>query len=73
MTYPLNEKPLLPSHHIEVTFGSAIAGDVQGRALLALERYLREELFVRAEVYKGTMLDDSKRRRDMTPEERKRL
>ena len=73
MQLPLTGAPALPSNHIEVKFGDAISGDVQGRALLHLERYLREELKVPAEVYKEVMADDSKRRRDMTPDERKRL
>lgn len=65
--------PALPRHHVRVDFGPGIPGGQQGRALLALERYLRETLGVPAEVYKATMPDDLKRRRDMTPEERAAL
>jgi len=63
----------LPPYHIEVKFGSGISNDAQGRALLAMERYLRETLGVKAECFKEVMHDDSKRRRDMTDEDRKRL
>jgi len=75
MTYPLNDpdKPRLLPHHVEVSFGAAITAPVQGRALLALERYLRETVGVTAEVYKATKPDDLKSRRDMTDEDRKRL
>lgn len=65
--------PPLPAYHVEVKFGSGITGDVQGRALLALERYLRETVGVPAQVFKATMPDDLKRRRDMTGEDRRRL
>lgn len=67
------DSPSLPPHHIEVKFGRGIPSDAQGRALLRLERYLREELGVPAEVYKEVMVDDLKRRRDMTPEQRASL
>ncbi len=63
----------LPAFHVEVQFGSGIPADAQGKALLALERYLREQLHVPAEVFKARMADDLKRRRDMTEEERKSL
>ena len=66
-------KPSLPPWHIQVQFGDAISGDLQGRALLALERYMRETLNVPVEVYKEVMADDLKRRRDMTESDRKRL
>ena len=65
--------PPLPAHHVEVAFGAGIPGDAQGRAMLALERYLRETLNIPAQCYKRTMSDDLKRRRDMTPEERANL
>lgn len=63
----------IPAHHVIVTFGPGIGSDVQGRALLRLERYLREELKVPAECFKQTMEDDLKRRRDMTAEQRANL
>lgn len=65
--------PTLAPHHVQVDFGSAIPADVQGPALLALERLLREQYGTPAQVFKATMADDLKRRRDMTTEERKRL
>jgi len=65
--------PPVPPHHVIVTFGPGIGSDAQGRALLRLERYLREELGVPAEVFKVTMQDDLKRRRDMTVEQRASL
>ena len=73
MTLPLADEKVLSPYHIEVHFGRAIANDIQGRALLHLERYLRETLGVKAEVYKATMQDDLKRRRDMTEEQRANL
>lgn len=62
----------LPPHHVRVDFGAGIPGDVQGPALLAFERYMRER-GIPAEVYKATMPDDLRRRRDMTDEERHNL
>jgi hypothetical protein len=73
-TLPISEPVAsIPANHVIVNFGSAITGDVQGKALLHLERYMRETLGVKAECYKATMADDNKRRRDMTPEQRDRL
>ena len=71
----INEAPRkqLQPFHIEIRFGPAVSNDVQGCAMLRLERYIRETLGVPAEVYKETMDDDLKRRRDMTPEERDNL
>ena len=69
----LPEPNALPAYHVEVRFGSGVSGDAQGRALLALERYLRETLGVPAEVYKATKPDDLARRRDMTEEQRANL
>ena len=61
----------LPTHHVRVDFGAGIPGHIQGPALMLLERFLRQH--VPAEVYKATMADDLKRRRDMTEGDRKRL
>ena len=65
----------IPDLHVIVKFGKAIAPDVQGRALLAFERLLRDmtEHKLWIEVFKETMGDDSKLRRLMTPEQRKNL
>lgn len=73
MTLPMSDPQAIPPHHVIVNFGKAISGDVQGKALLALERYLRETLGVKAEVYKQTAPDDLARRRDMTEEQRANL
>ena len=59
-------------HLVTVTFGSGIPPDAQGRAMLALERLLRES-GVPARVEKAAMPDDSKLRRSMTPLERAKL
>lgn len=67
------DEPQIHPRHVIVTFGKQISSDVQGRALLHLERYMREELGVPAEVYKVEKEDDLKRRRDMTEEDRLRL
>ncbi len=67
------DAPPIPAHHIIVHFGTGINSDTQGKALLHLERYLRETMGVQAEVYKATLPDDLKRRRDMTPEMRENL
>lgn len=66
-------RPALPPLHVEVRFGTGVPADAQGKALLALERHLRETLGVPAECFKETMPDDLKRRRDMTEEDRKKL
>ena len=73
MTLSQIDPQAIPHNHVVVTFGPGISSDVQGRALLHLERYLREELGVKAEVFKVTMDDDLKRRRDMTTEQRDNL
>lgn len=59
-------------HEVTVHFGSGIPPEEQGKAMLAMERQLRE-LGLPAEVYKETMADDSKLRRTMTPLERAKL
>lgn len=62
----------MEAHHVIVKFGSAISSDEQGRAMLAMEKFMRER-GVKAEVFKETKADDSKLRSLMTPEERKNL
>ena len=64
--------------HVKVDFGKAIPHDMQGAALLAFERTLRnlsekygERLWI--EVFKDTKGDDSKLRVMMTKEERAKL
>lgn len=59
-------------HDVEVRFGKGIGPDEQGRALLALERFLRER-GVPACVHKEAMPDDSRLRLRMTEERRKEL
>ncbi len=66
----LPDAPAIPAYHVVVQFGRAIPSADQGKALLAMERHLREVLGVPAEVYKDSMADDLKRRRDMTPDQR---
>lgn len=58
--------------HITVEFGKGIPADVQGRALLALEKMIREQ-GIPAEVFKHTRPDDSVLRSKMTPLERAKL
>lgn len=66
--------PDLPDHHVIVKFGKGIPGDAQARSMLAFEKHLHElTANVSIQVFKETMADDSKLRRMMTPEERKRL
>ncbi len=65
-------KPALPALHVIVDFGGGIPSDVQGCALLMLEKWLRER-GIAAECFKHTMPDDSKLRRSMTAEQRSRL
>lgn len=65
--------PDLPDLHVLVQFGGQIPGDIQGRALLALEKMLRSETGLDIEVFKESMADDSKLRRAMTPEQRAKL
>ena len=63
----------LPEFHVVVRFGCGIPADAQGRAMLALERMLREITMRPIEVFKDIMADDSKLRRAMTPEQRAKL
>lgn len=62
----------MSDHHVIVKFGRGVPPDAQGRAMLAMERLLRES-GIPAEVFKETMPDDSKLRSLMTVEERSRL
>ena len=62
----------MSEHHITIKFGNGIPPDLQGWAMLAMERMLREK-GVPAEVFKETMADDSKLRRLMTVEQREKL
>lgn len=59
--------------NIVVHFGERFPSNLEGPALLAFERVLREQLKVPAKVFKETMADDSKLRSMMTPEERAKL
>lgn len=69
----VDDKPEeLPDHHIIVKFGKGISSDHQSRTMFAMELWLREQ-GVPAEVFKETKEDDSKLRRNMTPEQRARL
>ncbi len=67
----LKQLETLPLFNVQVDFGAGIPGNVQGPALLLLERYLREH--VPAQVFKRERPDDLKRRRDMSDDDRKRL
>jgi hypothetical protein len=66
-------KPALPPEHVLVRFGDHIGADAQGRALLAMEKFLRTTTGLDVRVFKERMGDDSKLRVKMTPEERSRL
>ena len=65
----------IPSLHVVVQFGGDIPASVQGRALLAFEKMLRDmtghTLWI--EVFKEAKGDDSKLRAMMTDEQRARL
>lgn len=63
---------MLGTHHIIVKFGSGISGDEQGRAMLHMEKFLRER-GVPAEVFKETKADDVRSRATLTIEERNNL
>lgn len=58
--------------HVIVDFGPGVPSDVQGPVMLAMEKSLRAA-GVPAEVLKRTAPDDSKLRRNMTPEQRASL
>lgn len=59
----------LPPNDVLVIFGAGIPSEVRGRALLALERFLRIECDTPAEVFLETMRDQNKLRRDLTRED----
>jgi hypothetical protein len=59
--------------HVIVKFGDEVPGDVQGPALLDLERNLRRLTGKWVEVFKDIKGDDSKLRSSMTPDQRARL
>ena len=62
----------VPANHVIVKFNPAIPGHVQGIAMLEMERHLRK-LGYPVEVFKETMADDSRLRREMTQEQRDKL
>lgn len=65
---------MLAPMHVEVKFGSGIPSDVQGKALLELERALRRMMPGQwIETFKENKGDDSKLRMMMTAEERAKL
>lgn len=68
----LGTEPTLPPYHIVVQFGPGIPSDEQGRLMLAMEKNMRNR-GIPAEVYKDTIADDSKLRREMTDAQRSRL
>ena len=65
----------LPPLHVQVSFGKGIPSAVQGPAMLAFEKKLRElsgnNLWI--EVFKEAKGDDSKLRALMTKEQRGKL
>lgn len=66
--------PELKPLHVEVKFGSAIPGEIQGKALLEFERLLRAMMPGKwIETFKENKGDDSKLRMMMTKEERAKL
>ncbi len=62
----------MTDHQIIIEFGKGISPDVQGKAMLALEKMLREQ-GLPVVVLKHTMPDDNKSRRLMTLEQRDKL
>ncbi len=60
-------------YEIIMSFGAGIKGQLQAKLMFDLEKHLRETTELPIEVFKKTMDDDSKLRRMMTPEERKRI
>lgn len=71
--------PEIPDLHVVVQFGKGIPSDVQGPAMLTLEKVLRDMVQVRTgerkwiEVFKEAKGDDSKLRANMTKEQRAAL
>ena len=63
----------IPPLHVIIRFGTAIPDNVQGDVMLAMERRIRETWGIKGEVFKETMVDDSKLRRLMTAEQRAKL
>jgi hypothetical protein len=59
----------LPPNHVLVQFGDNIPSMARGPALLELEKYLRREWKLDAEVFMETMRDQNKLRRDLTRED----
>jgi hypothetical protein len=62
-----------PKYHAVVKFGEGVPADVQGPALLAMEKMLRASTGLPIEVFKPYHADDSKLRLNMTPEKRATL
>ena len=65
--------PPVPANHVIVDFGDAVHPDLQGAALLFLEKYLRTHGAPDAEAFKRTAPDDSKLRLRMDQAAREKL
>lgn len=68
----INENKIDPLH-ILVLFGDDVPQEIQGTALMQLEKTLRTLSGLDCRVFKERMDDDSKLRRSMTPAEREKL
>jgi len=59
----------IPPNNVIVIFGDGIPNMARGHTLLELEKYLRREWKLDAEVFQETMRDQNKLRRDLTRED----
>jgi hypothetical protein len=63
----------LRDNQVVIQFGANISGDVQAKAMMQFEKWLRTLTSRDIEVFKEVKADDSKLRNMMTPEERMKL
>lgn len=62
----------MKEYNVTIDFGKNVPPDIQGRAMLQMEKFLRDA-GVPALVFKKTMADDLKRRLSLTVEDRAKL
>jgi len=64
---------MLSKYNVLVKFGNEVPSEAQAKALMALEKQLRQSTKMDIRVFKDKMGDDSKLRIRMNPEERNKL
>ena len=65
--------PTLRDNQVIIQFAANISGEAQAKAMMAMEKHMRQITGQEIEVFKEAMADDSKLRAKMTQEQRDKL